>query len=153
MVQHITRNNSVLAESGHGGVQRWVEDLNRFYRAQGALYEDDFSAAGFEWVDSSDRANSVLSYLRRGHDVNDLLLVVCNFTPVPRHNYAVGVPRGGWWQECLNSDAPLYGGSGQGNLGGVNAAPVRMHGRFHSLRLTLPPLAVLVFKPGEERAA
>jgi hypothetical protein len=123
------------------------KDLNRFYRAHPALYEDDFTAAGFEWVDSGDRANSVLSYLRKGRGADDLLLVVCNCTPLPRSNYAVGVPRGGRWEECLNSDAPLYGGSGQGNMGGVDAAPLPWHGRFHSLRLTLPPLAVLVFKP------
>ncbi|WP_265942502.1 1,4-alpha-glucan branching protein GlgB [Dechloromonas sp. A34] len=139
----------VLQYPLHRGLQRWVEDLNRFYRAQRALYEDDFTAAGFEWVDSGDRANSVLSYLRQGRDADDILLVVCNCTPLPRTNYAVGVPRGGRWEECLNSDAPLYGGSGQGNLGGVDAAPVPWHGRFHSLRLTLPPLAVLVFKPAE----
>jgi len=137
----------------HRGLQRWVEDLNRFYRAQGALYEDDFTVAGFEWIDSGDHANSVLSYLRKGRDANDVLLIICNFTPVPRTNYAIGVPRGGWWQECLNSDASLYGGSGQGNLGGVNAAPVPWHGRYHSLHLTLPPLAVLVFKPGSPRGA
>ena len=137
----------VLQYPLHRGLQRWVEDLNRFYRSQPALYEEDFTAAGFEWIDCTDHANSVLSYLRRGHDADDLLLVVCNFTPIPRPNYAVGVPRGGWWEECLNSDAPLYGGSGQGNLGGVDAAPIPWHGRYHSLRLTLPPLAVLVFKP------
>ena len=137
----------VLEYPLHQGLQRWVEDLNRFYRAQSALYEEDFASAGFDWIDCGDRANSVLSYLRRGHDPDDVLLVVCNFTPVPRANYAVGVPRGGWWEECLNSDAPLYGGSGQGNLGGVEAAPVAGHGRYHSLRLTLPPLAMLVFRP------
>ena len=143
----------VLQYPLHRGLQRWVEDLNRFYREHSALYQDDFSNAGFEWIASGDHTNSVLSYLRKGHDANDVLLVVCNFTPVPRSNYAVGVPCGGWWQECLNSDAPLYGGSGQGNLGGVNATPLPLHGRFHSLRLTLPPLAVLLFKPGEGRAS
>src|SRR6185369_10810372 len=92
--------------------------------------------AGFEWIDGGDRANSVISYLRRGREPADLLLVVCNCTPVPHANYAVGVPRGGWWEECLNSDAALYGGSGQGNLGGVEATPAPWHGRYHSLRLT-----------------
>ena len=76
------------------------------------------------------------------------MLVVCNFTPVPRPNYPVGVPEGGYWREVLNSDAPLYGGSGMGNLGGVEAAPVAAQGRFHSLALTLPPLAAVFFKPG-----
>jgi 1,4-alpha-glucan branching enzyme len=137
----------VLQYPLHAGLQRWVEDLNRFYRKNAPLHQEDFSSAGFEWVDCGDAENSVLSYLRRGHDPEDLLLVVCNFTPVPRENYAVGVPRGGWWAECLNSDARLYGGSGQGNLGGAEAAPVPAHGRYHSLRLTLPPLAALIMKP------
>jgi len=137
----------VLQYPLHVGVQRWVEDLNRFYRQQGALHQEDFRAAGFEWIDCGDADNSVLSYLRRGHDPDDVVLVVCNFTPVRRDNYAIGVPRGGWWQECLNSDAPLYGGSGQGNLGGAEASPVPAHGRYHSLRLTLPPLATIVMKP------
>ena len=141
----------VLQYPLHRGVQRWIEDLNRFYRAEKALFEDDFSAAGFEWIAGDDRANSVLSYLRKGRDANEVLLVVCNLTPLPRANYAVGVPRGGRWLECLNSDAALYGGSGQGNLGGVDAAPLPAHGRFHSLRLNLPPLAVLVLKPEENR--
>ena len=138
----------VLQYPLHRGVQRWVEDLNRFYRAEGALHQEDFSQAGFEWIDCGDRENSVLAWLRRGHDPADVLLVVCNFTPVPRHNYGIGVPRGGWWRECLNSDAPLYGGSGQGNLGGLEAAPVSCHRRYHSLSLTLPPLAAIVLKPG-----
>jgi 1,4-alpha-glucan branching enzyme len=137
----------VLQYPLHAGVQRWVEDLNRFYRQQGALHQEDFRAAGFEWIDCGDADNSVLSWLRRGHDPDDVVLVVCNFTPVRRDNYAIGVPRGGWWQECLNSDAPLYGGSGQGNLGGAEASPVPAHGRYHSLRLTLPPLATIVMKP------
>ncbi|MBU1237264.1 MAG: 1,4-alpha-glucan branching protein GlgB [Gammaproteobacteria bacterium] len=137
----------VLQYPLHAGVQRWVEDINRFYRQQGALHQEDFRDAGFEWVDCGDADNSVLSWLRRGHDPNDVVLVVCNFTPVRRDNYAIGVPRGGWWQECLNSDAPLYGGSGQGNLGGAEASPVPAHGRYHSLRLTLPPLATIVMKP------
>ena len=137
----------VLQYPLHAGVQRWVEDINRCYRQQGALHQEDFRDAGFEWVDCGDAENSVLSYLRRGHDPNDVVLVVCNFTPVRRDNYAVGVPRGGWWQECLNSDATLYGGSGQGNAGGAEASPVPAHGRYHSLRLTLPPLSTLVLKP------
>ncbi|MBL8483976.1 MAG: 1,4-alpha-glucan branching protein GlgB [Rhodocyclaceae bacterium] len=131
----------------HAGLQRWVEDLNRCYRAHAALYQRDFDAGGFEWIDCSDHHNSVLAWLRRGHDADDVVVVVCNFTPVPRHNYAVGVPRGGWWAEIANSDAALYGGSGQGNLGGIEAAPVPSHGHYHSLHLSLPPLAVLMFKP------
>ena len=84
--------------------------------------------------------------MRRAGDGGDAILVVCNCTPVPRHNYVVGVPRGGHWRELLNSDAELYGGSGQGNLGGIDAAPLPAHGRMHSLSLTLPPLSVVFFK-------
>jgi 1,4-alpha-glucan branching enzyme len=130
----------------HAGVQRWVRDLNTFYRATPALYQQDFSAEGFEWVDCSDTEASVLSFLRKDRD-GGLVLVVCNFTPVVRDNYQVGVPRGGWWRECLNSDAPLYGGAGQGNLGGVESAPVPAHGRYHSLMLRLPPLGALFLAP------
>ena len=137
----------LLDQTLHSGLKRWVEDLNRFYRSAGALFEDDFSPSGFEWIDSGDHQNSVISYLRRGATPGDEVLVVCNFTPLPRSNYAVGVPSGGWWRECLNSDAPLYGGSGQGNIGGAEAAQIPRHGRFHSLSLTLPPLAVLMFQP------
>ncbi|PWT74882.1 MAG: 1,4-alpha-glucan branching enzyme [Proteobacteria bacterium] len=136
----------VLQYPFHSGVQRWVKDLNHFYRDQPALYEQDFSPAGFEWIDANDSEGSVITFLRKGRNPNDIVLVVCNFTPVVRDNYRIGVPRGGYWRECLNSDAPLYGGSGQGNLGGVDAAPVASHGHFHSLSLKLPPLAVLFLK-------
>jgi 1,4-alpha-glucan branching enzyme len=130
----------------HAGVQRWVRDLNTFYRGTPALYRQDFSPEGFEWVDCCDTEASVVSFLRKGRE-GDVVLVVCNFTPMVRDNYQVGVPRGGWWRECLNSDAPLYGGSGQGNLGGVEAAPVPAHGRYHSLMLRLPPLGALYLAP------
>jgi len=103
----------------HAGLQRWVRDLNTFYRGQPALYEVDFEAGGFEWVDASDFERSVVSFVRKARNGRDLLLFVCNFTPVPRHNYRVGVPMECNWREMLNSDAPLYGGSGQGNLGGL----------------------------------
>jgi 1,4-alpha-glucan branching enzyme len=138
----------VLQYPDHAGLQRWVADLNRLYRGEPALHEVDFDPAGFEWVDCHDADESVLSYLRRPRR-GAPVLVVCNFTPVPRHNYVVGVPCGGWWRELANSDAPLYGGSGMGNLGGVEAAPVPAHGRFHSLTLTLPPLSVVLLKPVE----
>ena len=91
-------------------------------------------------------AQSVLSLLRRDRSTNDLVLVVCNFTPEPRHNYRVGVPRGGHWDEVLNGDAPLYGGSGQGNIGGAKATPIAWHGHPQSLNLTLPPLAMIAFR-------
>jgi 1,4-alpha-glucan branching enzyme len=138
----------LLQHAPHQGLLRFVGDLNRLYRREPALHERDFSNDGFEWVDLYDWESSSVSYLRKGANPADTLLVVCNFTPVARANYRVGVPHGGWWRELLNSDAPLYGGSGQGNLGGVEAAPVGAHGRFHSLTLQLPPLGVLVFKAG-----
>ncbi|UCH53611.1 MAG: 1,4-alpha-glucan branching protein GlgB, partial [Pseudomonadota bacterium] len=137
----------LLEFAPHQGLKRWMEDVNRLYRSEGALYERDFGNEGFEWIDLHDWEASVVSFLRKGANPENCLLVVCNFTPVPRENYRVGVPRGGYWQERLNSDAPLYGGSGVGNYGGVEAAPVPAQGRFYSLNLTLPPLSVMVFKP------
>jgi 1,4-alpha-glucan branching enzyme len=136
----------VLQYPLHAGVQRWVRDLNRFYRETPALYEQDFSPDGFQWIDFSDSQASVIAFLRRDR-AGDCVLVVCNFTPVPRPNYRLGVPRGGHWVECLNSDAQLYGGSDQGNLGGVAATPLPAHGQFHSVTLTLPPLGVLFLRP------
>jgi len=130
----------------HAGLQRWVRDLNTAYRGQPALYQRDFEAGGFTWVDCSDFQRSVISFLRRGQNPDDQLLFVCNFTPVVRANYRVGVPQHGSWNEILNSDAPLYGGSGQGNFGGLQAAPLPVHGQSFSLNMTLPPLAVLVFR-------
>ncbi len=132
----------------HAGLQRWVEDLNQLYRREPALHELDAQPSGFEWVDCNDAPASVLSYLRKAQGTGDLLLIVCNFTPVVRQNYRVGAPRGGYWREVCNSDAHDFGGSGHGNLGGVEAAPIPYHGRPYSLTLTLPPLSVLVFKSG-----
>ena len=127
----------------NSGLQRWVEDLNRTYRSRPALFLEDFTPAGFEWIDANDSDKSMISYLRRGGNANETITVVCNFTPVPRHNYRIGVPFGGTWQEILNSDATLYGGSGQGNMGSVETAPVPFHGRPCSLTLTVPPLGVV----------
>jgi 1,4-alpha-glucan branching enzyme len=138
----------VLQYPLHAGMKNWVRDLNAFYRAELALFEVDFSTEGFEWIDCNDSDNSVISFVRKGREPDDVVLVVCNCTPELRENYRVGVPRGGFWRECLNSDAPHYGGSGQGNLGGVDAAPLPAHGRYHSLNLTLPPLSTLMLKPG-----
>ncbi len=132
----------VLTDDTHGGVQRWVEDLNRLYRECPALHELDFDAAGFEWVDCNDSEASVLSFLRKARDGSSLL-VVANFTPVPRQNYLVGVPQPGRWRERLNSDGTLYGGSGVGNQGGANSVPVAAHGHYHALNLQLPPLGIL----------
>jgi 1,4-alpha-glucan branching enzyme len=130
------------AHPAHAGIARWIGDLNALLRNEPALHEIDFSPEGFAWIDCNDTASSVLSFERRSRDGRSVM-VVCNFTPVPRTNYVVGVPSAGRWREALNSDAPIYGGSGQGNLGGVEAAPVPAHGRFQSLSLTLPPLAAL----------
>ena len=132
----------------HRQLQRWVRDLNTLMRGERALYELDADAAGFEWIDCSDVGRSVLSFLRRSHREDDTLLFVCNFTPEPRHNYRVGAPSGGFWKEIMNSDAPLYGGSGQGNMGGIEASPLPIHGRPWSLSMTAPPLGMVVFKVG-----
>lgn len=136
----------LLAHAPHAGLQRWVADLNRLYRSAAALYELDCQERGFEWIDCNDSENSVMSFLRRSHLPHDVFLVVCNFTPVVRHGYRVGVPYGGMWREALNSDAGVYGGSQLGNLGLVEASAVACHGHPHSLCLTLPPLAILYLK-------
>jgi 1,4-alpha-glucan branching enzyme len=136
----------VLQYPLHEGVQRWVRDLNRFYRTTPALYELDFSDAGFQWVDCDEADLSVISFLRLGSS-GAPVLIACNFTPVPRANYRIGVPRGGRWRERLNSDAADYGGSGQGNLGAVDATQQGSHGRRYSLKVRLPPLAVVVLTP------
>jgi 1,4-alpha-glucan branching enzyme len=138
---------SRLDDPGAEGVRRWLEDLNRAYRERPALHEGDCAPTGFEWVDANDSVQSTVSFLRRGESADDMALVVANFTPVPRYNHRVGVPTDGRWAELLNSDATLYGGSGQGNVGGVEATPVPFHGRPWSLNLVLPPLGLLVFAP------
>jgi len=137
---HLTR------EADHAGVQHWMRDLNRAYREIAALHEVDFTPAGFQWIDMHDSDDSVLTFLRIAADGSPAL-VVCNFTPVVRDAYRVGVPMGGRWREVLNSDAPFYGGSGQGNLGGADARDHACHGRPHSLSLRLPPLAIMIFVP------
>jgi 1,4-alpha-glucan branching enzyme len=130
----------------HGGLQRWIRDLNTLYRGQPALHQLDCDAAGFEWIDANDSEQSALSFLRKAQNAEDQIVVACNFTPVPRYNYRIGVTQGGYWEEILNSDAPLYGGSGQGNLGGVEAAPVPWHGRPYMLIVTQPPMGIVMFK-------
>jgi 1,4-alpha-glucan branching enzyme len=139
----------LLQDDRHSGLQQWVTDLNRLYRKESALYERDFDPAGFEWVDCTDTESSVISLLRNGKSTDEVVLAVCNFTPIPRPNYRIGVSRGGFWEEVLNSDATQYGGSGWGNLGGLTAVPIPLHGRAHSITLALPPLAALFFRhPG-----
>jgi 1,4-alpha-glucan branching enzyme len=136
----------VTEQAAHGGVQRWMGDLNRVYRAEPALHQVDFAAEGFEWIDCSDAQSSVIAFLRKPRGGGAPVLVACNFTPLPRQNYVLGVPSGGTWRELLNSDAREYGGAGWGNLGGVAAAPVPAHGRPYSIGVTLPPLATLYMK-------
>lgn len=138
---------NILQYSSHQGIQRWVKDLNHFYQKEPALYELDFDYKGFEWIDCTDSEKSIISFIRKSSTTNEIVLVICNFTSVPQHNYRIGVPITGSWQEILNSDAKEYGGSGQGNLGNVEAAPIPTHGRGQSLSLTLPPLGILIFKP------
>ena len=130
----------------HRGVQLWMEHLNNFYRNEAAMHVFDNSAAGFEWVDCNDNATSTISLLRKSEKADETILVVCNFTPVPRTGYRVGVPHGGYWRELLNSDGKEYAGSGMGNMGGAQAEEIPTHGRPFSLRLTLPPLAALFVK-------
>jgi 1,4-alpha-glucan branching enzyme len=138
----------LLGDPLHAELQRWVEDLNRTYRGEPALHELDFSPEGFGWVDCSDAEKSVVAFVRHaGRRERDASVVVaCNFTPVPRSNYRLGVPAGGPWREILNSDSATYGGSGQGNLGRVEAVAIPYHGLDYSVPLTLPPLAVVYFK-------
>jgi 1,4-alpha-glucan branching enzyme len=137
---------NLLEFAPHAGIQKWIADLNRVYREEPALHDLDCRPEGFEWIDCNDAESSTLSFLRKGQGIDDVILVICNFTPVPRFAYQVGVPRGGYWQELLNSDAQDYGGSGLGNLGGVESEAVSTHGRPYSLTVTLPPLAVVLFK-------
>ena len=127
------------------GLQQWVKDLNTALREYPPLHELDFSQDGFRWIDCTDWQQSVVAWLRKGKQDGEYILCVCNFTPVPRAPYRVGVPCVGHWRELLNSDAVLYGGSGVGNAGGMDSEPVPSHGHPQSLLLTLPPLSVLLF--------
>jgi len=145
---HNTELDWWLLDQGpyHLGVQRLVSDLNALYREHPPLWESDFDPQGFRWVDCSDHQQSVLSFLRLREDGSDPMLVVLNLTPVLRQGYRIGLPLDGRWNEVMNTDAAIYGGSNQGNLGGVEAEAVSAHGMPHSAAFTLPPLAVLVFE-------
>jgi 1,4-alpha-glucan branching enzyme len=125
-----------------------VADLNQAYRAERALHELDCDPAGFEWIDGSDSQQSMLSFMRKSRGGDEIVAAVFNFTPIARHNYRVGVPRGGYWREILNSDSQAYGGADFGNLGGTDAQDVPSHGRAHSLNLIVPPLGAVFFKNG-----
>lgn len=137
----------LLSFPAHDGIRAWVRDLNRVYRTCPALHELDFDPAGFAWENCHDSDQSVLSFFRKDK-AGRSVLVICNFTPVPRENYAVGVGVDGFWREILNSDSSVYGGSGMGNMGQVRAEPIPVHGLPYSLNLVLPPLGVLYFQPG-----
>ncbi|MEA2489514.1 MAG: 1,4-alpha-glucan branching enzyme, partial [Acidobacteriota bacterium] len=121
-----------------------LEDLNKAYRDYPAMHELDVFPEGFEWIDCCDSENSVVTMMRRAKSrPEETVIVAMNYTPLPRQNYQIGVPHGGRWTEVLNSDAPLYGGSGQGNMGGVDAVPIPLHGRRWSVTLTIPPLGAV----------
>jgi 1,4-alpha-glucan branching enzyme len=137
----------LLEETPHVGVQALIKDLNDLYSTTPALYEVDFEPAGFGWIAGGDIENSVVSFLRRGDAEEDLAIVVCNFTPVVRHDYRIGVPEAAAYEEALNTDDARYGGSGVGNGGRITTERVQAHGREHSLSLTLPPLATIILKP------
>jgi 1,4-alpha-glucan branching enzyme len=138
----------LLQYQSHRGIQSWVSALNHAYRAERALHELDCDPAGFEWIDGSDSEQSMLSFLRKSRGGDQIIVAVFNFTPVPRHNYRVGVPSSGHWREILNSDSECYGGAGYGNLGGANAQEIVAHGRPHSLNLIVPPLGAVFFRNG-----
>jgi 1,4-alpha-glucan branching enzyme len=129
------------------GVQRWVADLNRLYRSEPALHQVDFDWPGFEWLEVNDNENSVFAFLRRAVDHADCIAVVSNFTPVPREDYRLGLPRPGAWREVLNSDAAAYGGGDLGNGGLVYATDEPWGDRPYSTRLLVPPLSTLILKP------
>lgn len=136
----------LLEKPQHKQIQQWLKDLNKIYKQEKALHQTDFYHEGFEWIDFSDTDQTIISYLRKSKDGKDIILIVCNFTPVPRYNYRIGVPRKGFWKELLNSDSHYYGGSGIGNFGGVNAENIPHHGRPFSVSLTLPPLGIVIMK-------
>jgi 1,4-alpha-glucan branching enzyme len=135
----------LLEWADHRGVQELVTDLNHAYREWPALYEGDCDPSGFEWLDVHDSDQSTLSFVRKSKDGRGLAVCAFNFTPVPRHNFRLGVPARGYWREVLNTDAEKYGGSGMGNYGGVESVPVPAHGRHDSIVVTLPPLAGVWF--------
>jgi 1,4-alpha-glucan branching enzyme len=136
----------LLQFAPHEGLQQWVRDLNMFYRNEPSMYECDVDSQGFRWIDCHDWESSTFSMVRCGKSKEEAIIAICNFTPVPRHEYRVGVPFDTFWQEVLNSDAKEYEGSGQGNLGGVEAEPIPFHGYAQSINVNVPPLGIVFFK-------
>jgi 1,4-alpha-glucan branching enzyme len=137
----------LLDYAPHRGLQQYIADLNRLYQSEPALYQVDFDWQGFQWIDLHDSDNSTLTYIRYAQDRTDCIVCACNFTPIPREHYRMGVPRGGVYRELLNSDSEIYGGSNMGNGGSVQADPIPWHNQPFSLLVTLPPLSVIFFKP------
>ena len=138
----------LLERPEHAGVQRLVRDLNRRYREEPALWEVDAEPDGFTWLEANDADANILAFLRHGADGRRVLACACNFSPVPREDYRLGLPRSGDWREIVNSDAEEYGGSGMGNLGAVAAEDVPWHGQPASALITVPPLGVVWLVPG-----
>jgi 1,4-alpha-glucan branching enzyme len=136
----------LLGFDSHRKLQRCVADINRAYRQEAALHELDSDPSGFEWIDANDSQQSMLTFLRKSAHHKEIIAVVCNFTPVPRYNYRVGVPRSGYWREIFNSDSENYGGEDFGNLGGVTADEIPMHGRPCSINVIVPPLGAVFLK-------
>ncbi|QDU90871.1 1,4-alpha-glucan branching enzyme GlgB [Pirellulimonas nuda] len=137
----------LLEWESHQGMQKYVAHLNHLYQSEPALYEVDFDAEGFEWVDCHNYRDSILCYIRKGKDPQDYVIVCCNFTPVVREDYHLGVPEAVWYEEISNSDSAYFGGGDVGNGGGIQAEPIESHGRPASIYVTLPPLGVVVLKP------
>jgi len=136
----------LLDHPGHAGLLHLVGDLNRLYRGEPALHEQDTEPAGFQWIDADDAEASIYSFLRIPKAANDRIAMVLNFTPSPRSGYRIGVPGPGYWKEVLNTDAEAYGGTNTGNTGGVQAEAVPCHGQPYSLSIGVPPLGAVFFK-------
>ncbi len=130
----------------HRGVQRWVEDLNKMYRSEPALYKIDFHHAGMQWIDGGNYEHGVLTFIRRSGDPKDEIVIVCNFTPETWNDYRIGIPQAGYWKELLNSDSSIYWGSGQGNMGGRQSQGIFSHGFENSISLKIPPMGMLFLK-------
>lgn len=134
----------------HRGVAQFLRDLNHLYQAEPALHEVDFEHAGFQWIDYRDADQSIIAFLRRNRAGDQQIIVICNFTPIPRENYHLGVPEAGFYAELINSDAISYWGSGMGNLGGVQSQAGVWHDQPHHIKLVLPPLSTLILKRTEK---
>ena len=137
----------LLKFTPHKGLQKFVMDMNRIYCSEPALYEVDFRHEGFAWIDFHDTDHNIISFIRYAKDPGNFLVIVCNFTPVPRTGYRIGVPSDCFYKEILNSDAKIYWGSNMGNTGGLNSDAIAWHGKQYSIQVTLPPLSVLILKP------